>query len=65
MIFISRKRFEEEANRRVIQEQERIRTDQRMYEMEEAISKLRWRVEALESERRHDVPVCTTCKEGK
>lgn len=61
MIFKTRKAFQEAVERETSERMERIRTDQRLFELEEDIRKLRYRIERLEPVT--DTPT-TCCKEA-
>lgn len=62
MIFKTRKAFQEAVERETSERMERIRTDQRLFELEEDIRKLRYRIERLEPVT--DIPTTTCCKEA-
>jgi len=62
MIFKTRKAFQEAVERETSERMERIRTDQRLFELEEDIRKLRYRIERLEPAT--DIPTKTCCKEA-
>ena len=49
MIFKTRTAFNEAVMKEVCKEQERIRIDRRLFELEEEVRKLRWKVEQLEA----------------
>ena len=65
MIFKTKEAFEEKVNRRVNEIERELRNDRRMFELEEQVRKLAWRVNALEAKANPQVPVAeeypTTC----
>ena len=47
-MIISRKRFEEEVQKRICEQESRRRIDEDVWQLKNAVEKLTWRVEQLE-----------------
>ena len=62
MIFKNRRSFEEEVQKRVIEIEERNRNDRHLFDIDEQLRKLTWRVDALE-ERMNPSPKTPVCEE--
>lgn len=62
MIFISKKAFNDEVDRRMSEINFKTRTDEKIWKMEEEVRKLTWRVDMLEEKANPRVPVATTCE---
>ena len=60
MIFKNRRSFEEEIQKRVIEIEERNRNDRHLFDLDEQMRKLTWRVDALEGRLNpsQKTPVC-------
>lgn len=60
MIFISKKAFENEVDHRMAEINFKNRTDEKIWQMEEAIRNLKFRVECLEERDKTPVPKVNT-----